>query len=276
MIDSAMLQTSTAHAFAAPADILEQTTHPVSPCMGRTFGVTQLKKLDRQPVEPNRICRVAFLDASAVDAIKSNHDIVLQDLPPEFMYPKSREFFLDLFACDPSNTIVGVIDGSLLAAKSTITSHNAERPYGWSEGYTPTMRDDQLCVIGGVTVLPSYRGNDFMRSMVQGWKQHALDVKKDWLLAEIDVKNIYSLENFLVEGLHVVGIAIDKSDGGINHIVARRTEEANQQLIIDPLLAHTVHVQNVDAQRQLLQEGYVGVACDLAAKTITYIPNPSI
>lgn len=267
-----MLHNSTALT-AAPADILEQIPNPVTPSMGRTFGVTPLKQFAKMPVDPSRICRVAFLDASAVDAIKANHDIVLEGLPPEYMYPKSKEFFLDLYACDPSNTIVGVIDGHTLAAKSTLTCHSAERPYKWSEGYTPTMTDDQLCVIGGITVLPSYRGNDFMRSMVQAWKRHAVDVKKDWLLAEIDVRNVHSLENFLVEGIHVVGIATDKSDGGRNHIVARRSDEADTQLIVDPLRAHTVHVENFDAQQDLLAQGYVGVGCDIAARTITYTPS---
>ena len=277
-----MLHVSAALNANASADLITQSGHiqaghvteyPVTPSMGHTHGMTPLHHYDRKPVEPNRLCRIAFLDAAAVDAVKANHDVVLEGLPPEFMYPKSREFFLDHLACNPSNTIVGVIDGQTLAAKSTITCYSSDKPYYWNEGYTPVMRNEDICVIGGVTVLPEYRGNDFMRSMVQAWKKHALNNDKEWLLAEIDMRNVHSLENFLVEGIHVVGIATDKSDGGHNHIVARRTDAANaENILADPERAVTVCVTDIDMQKYLLEEGYVGVGCDLKARTITYTP----
>jgi hypothetical protein len=233
-------------------------------------GAAPLFKVARVKLDQPRDCAVAFMNVAATAPMKAVHDRTLEGLPPEYMYPKSEQYFLNVLS-NANNAIVGIIDGDILAAKSILTCPDDESPYGWGDNFTPPMRDDEICVSGGISVLPEYRGNEFMRTMVHSWKEHAGTVGREWLLAEVDVRNLYSLENFLSEGLHVIGLATDKSDGGNNYIVARRTEDA---VAAEPILDNAIwcDVMAVDEQRALLNDGYVGVSCDMRNQRVAYAP----
>lgn len=264
--------TAVAYADDAPAD--DFAAYRVGTDMHTPIGTAPLYRISKVPLAEARECTVAFMNAGATAPMKAVHDRTLEGLPPEFMYPKSEAYFLKVFD-NPNNAIVGIIDGDILTAKSILTCPDAENPYGWGDNFTPPMEDRDICVSGGITVLPEYRGNEFMRTMVHTWKQHAADVGRPWLLAEVDVRNMHSLENFLAEGLQVIGLATDKSDGGNNYIVARKTDEADAGNIL-PDDAVWCSVTEITAQRALLDQGYVGVGCDVQGNRVAYAPAATI
>ncbi len=218
---------------------------------------------------------VVFLEPCHVRQIKALHDIVYdspENRQNKFILQRDEGYFLDALTGHNGNAVIGIVSRGQLIAKSAIFHPTKEDPSA-AEAMADTVINappEQTSVLQAVTVSPDCRGNGLMQTMLRHWYQHARAHDRCHVLSEIEIHNQPSLSAFLKAGLHIAGIHTSHVDGArVTHAHARIKYAAHAHLDDNfnaqacgeaayiPCLA-----DDLDAQRRLLEEGYVGVSLE--------------
>ncbi|GEM_PF-931199 len=227
-----------------------------------------------------------FLDLSHLDEMLALQDRVYADLPDSeknFIIPKTREFFEKHLTS--GHPIIGVVCGDQIVAQSIIRTPSVTDP---KTGMTdmPHLSDlpvDTLTIMQGVLCDPAHRGNKLMQGMVKQWLSWAGANGRSNAVAEIEVRNHHSWSVFIDEGLWLVSIGHDKSDGS-------NLYNAHQALPEDGRIKYkaikkigeeftnvakgesftTCPTQDLQQQKALMDLGYACRGWDKSSKTMAF------
>ncbi|WP_435641638.1 GNAT family N-acetyltransferase [Micavibrio aeruginosavorus] len=208
---------------------------------------------------------VVKLDKSHLSDIIGLHNKAIQMLTEAekaFMLPKPASFFVDHFNRNHGNTVVGVVHKGKLIGEAIVLNPSIDHPKTGMVDMPPVGAADDITLLQGVTVLPTYRNNGLMHSMVKAWLNHGIQANKGHALAEVDVNNIASWATFLDQGMEIPSIGVDPSDGTVVYnlhetlpnIQKKRLTQAFNEVADG---CKTCPMHDIETQKSMLDQGYV-------------------
>ncbi len=223
---------------------------------------------------------VGFLDEGHINEIKAFHDHIVKTLNPDeqaFFLQKPRSFFANHFKKGNGNAVLAIVkeDGAVIA-QAIILNPSYTSPDTGMVDMDLSCRTDSITVLQGVGVLPEMRGNGLMHDLVSHWLDYAYSLGKTNAIAEIDVNNIASWNVFLKEGLKLVGMGIDPSDGtlvynaheDVKTAIMKRLSHVFNDKAVGPLFAS--HIENIEWHQKLFKEGQKCIGFNKAQKTLVF------
>ncbi len=208
---------------------------------------------------------LVLLKPASVHAAIALHQATIDAFPPEeksFMLAKSDRYFSGHVNKADGNAILGIVCDSQLIAQAVIT-HPAKdwRDTGMVD-MKPVAPAHQTSVLQAVCVDRAYRGQMLMQHLIGQWLLHAAQYGRTHLLAEIDVRNAGSWDNFLKGGLNIHSIGIDPADSTLLYNAYATVTEAAQKKIL-PLFNSAARpslfacgVADIEQQQTLFKNGY--------------------
>lgn len=244
----------------------------------QVVGTHPINKLNQTRLFTPQTADVVLLESGAIKAIADLHVSVMRDLTEEeqsFMLGKSRKDFQALYS-NPENGVVGVVHNGELVAKAHMVCPTVDAPYGWHDGVTPVAEPGAMTVTQGVCVARSHRGNEFMVSMLRAWEDHAKGLGKTHLVAEAEIKNIHSVENFLSAGFNIHAAAIDAYDNAPVFVFAKDLDQKYRPdaAAFGEIKLIAADDNAYDKHRAAIEEGFVGIAMTSDYKSIVYGRHP--
>lgn len=241
-------------------------------------GTHPVEKLNQTRLFKPQSANVVLVESGALKAVADLHVSVMKELTEEeksFMLGKSRKDFEALYS-NPENGVVGVVHDGNLVAKAHMVCPTAEKPYAWHDGVTPVAEPDQISVTQGVCVASSHRGNEFMVSMLRAWEDHARGLGKTHLVAEAEIKNKHSLENFLSAGFNIHAVAVDATDQTPVFVLAKDLTKRFYADINGYGEVQIVPAQDseFDRHQRMIEQGYVGVGMTTDYANVLYGRSP--
>lgn len=206
------------------------------------------------------------LGADDLDAIFGLHQHVVETLGSNekaYMLPKSRNYFHDHFEKASGNTFLGLDMNGYLVAMAMI---NHPVPAAPETGMVDMPNEPpalQTSLLQAVCVHETFRGNGMMAHMVGEWIKHAHSHGRDHVVAEIDIHNVASWYSFMKQGLDIVSIGVDASDGTVVYNMHGKTSALTQGDLRAAFNHHAdAPVDNITVQKELLAAGYRATGFD--------------
>lgn len=208
---------------------------------------------------------LVFLDKSHINTILAVQDHIYTSLPEAhkaFILPKSAAFFAKHF--ETGGHILGAVSEKELVAQAIILNPSKDHPKTGMTDMAPLDGEpEDITVLQGLLVRPSYRGQKIAHMLGQAWLDIAQAESKTNLLCEVAMPNSHSWAVFLDLGLHIVSAGIDPDDGtklyNMHHTThglktAFRDAATGQKICGEK----TLKMDEEDRISALLAEGYVG------------------
>ncbi|MBI1327290.1 MAG: hypothetical protein GC136_06565 [Alphaproteobacteria bacterium] len=226
--------------------------------------------------------RLVYAQIPDTPVLAALHEYVIASLPAEektFMLPKPESFFEYHLQQGAGNAVISAYIEERLVAKSIILHPHESYAYRPLEGTPlPPQGLSSVSVMQGTSVHPEYRGNGLMQIMVKAWQKHAADHNRDYLIAEIETRNVYSLKNFLDEGLSIVSAGYDPLDNAPVSIGYKKRSKFAVATHLNIPTSDEIwcDVQDVERIQQLVAAGYKGISCDIKAGQVKYVKPADI
>jgi len=222
----------------------------------------------RKTGQPFVIKSLAKEDGGKILALQ---DVVFQTLSETektYLKLRSRDFIDAHFA--DNGAVIGALSEGRLIGQAIIHNPTPVNPDTGMVDMEPVGAPDKMTVLQAVSVHPEYRGNRLMQKMVRYWLQHAHKAGRTHAIAEIAARNHYSWRVFVREGLNIVGIGVDEEDGTRVYNAYERVDVAlsMEGRKITPAEAQYCPKAELDKQKKLIEQGYVGVDYDDKQKTM--------
>jgi len=213
-----------------------------------TINTKKLTILENGTLKNGSVYDIVELAPWHVGDCTALHQAIIDDLPAHqknYILPKTADYFFTHFAGYNGNAILGVvIDGRLTAQ--------------------------------AVSVHPSFRGMGIMNRLVGHWIDHAQNLGREHLLAEIEIHNQASWGTFVTNGLKLVGIGRDPSDGAFVYNAHELTSRAVAKRLTPAFNSAACQIVSAKAfitQEQLFDDGYAIVAWDRDKQVVRMAPQ---
>lgn len=235
----------------------------------KTLGFGQLEK-------SGDVYEVHLLGKHDIPDILNLQQKIFNDLPEEqksFILPKTEEFFEKHFSRGHNQMLGIYVDGKLIA-QSIILNPTEEHPETGMVDMKDVDSPDKVSIIEGVLVDADYRGNHLMEKMVQYWIDYTDSIGREHVIAEIAVDNPYSWGVFLDKGLTLHSMGVDPDDGTELYNAHETVENIKDKNISGHFNYYaekklkTCDAQDLDQQKQLMQDGYIGTSYNRQTKKI--------
>lgn len=218
--------------------------------------------------------RILKLGADDLDAIYGLHEHVVETLTSDekaYMLPKSRDYFHDHFEKASGNTFLGLDMNGYLVAMSMVNHPVPTAPDTGMVDMPSAPPALQTSLLQAVCVHETFRGNGMMTHMVGEWIKHAYDHDREHIVAEIDVHNIASWYSFMKQGLDIVSIGVDSSDGTVVYNMHGKTDALAKGDLRASFNHHaTTPTHDITAQKKLFAAGYRATGFDKQAGLLTF------
>lgn len=218
---------------------------------------------------------VKLLDADCLDEIMGLQQKIIDSLPDDqksFILPKSRTFFENHFKRG-ANTMIGIYCEGELIAQSIVLNPSAAHPETGMVDMALVDKPETLSIIEGVLVDPAFRGNRLMEEMVGHWIDYAEQIGRKHVIAEIAIDNPYSWGVFLDKGLTLHSTGTDPDDGtelyNAHESIANIRSKQLSGVFNHYAEKKTCDAHDLDTQKELLKQGFKGVAYDRKSKKLT-------
>ena len=218
--------------------------------------------------------RLLKLGPDDLDAIFGLHQHVVETLDSDekaYMLPKSRDYFHDHFEKASGNTFLGLDMNGYLVAMSMVNHPVPAAPDTGMVDMPSAPPALQTSLLQAVCVHETFRGNGLMAHMVGEWIKHAFEHDRDHVVAEIDIHNVASWYSFMKQGLDIVSIGVDQSDGTVVYNMHGETNALARGDLRAAFNHHTnASVQNIAAQKELLAKGHRVTGFDKDTGLLTF------
>ncbi|MDE2336820.1 MAG: GNAT family N-acetyltransferase [Alphaproteobacteria bacterium] len=245
--------------------------------MTTQIDTKQIKILHTGRLKKNgATCHLAALDAGHIGQILALEDAAFKVLGADerhYLLRKDAAFFARHFAA--GGTVLGIVavsaDGSAqLVAQSIVINPTAARPETGMTDMAVAVAPEKLTVLEGVIVDPAWRGNGLMDAMVMHWLAQAGKNGRTHALAEVAVENAYSWSVFLKEGLHIESLGVDPADQSVLYNMHGHIPDLKAAFNESAKKKSAVPAADLARQKELLAQGWKGVAFDRAAGTLAF------
>lgn len=223
-----------------------------------------------------------ILGPGAVRQMKAFHDSILWRLPGDeknFFLDKDLRYFQNLYDRG-TGTGIGILSGGRLIAQAVILNPTREHPHTGMVDMPAVAPPENVSVLQSVGVLPELRGNNLMDKLIEGWIAQAAAQGRTDAMAEIEVRNVASWNNFMKGGLSLAGIGIDPADGALLYnaheklaaLPAKKMSSVFNRAsgaVLTPCRA-----ENVERQQELFTAGHRAVGYYKPRETLIFRKEP--
>jgi RimJ/RimL family protein N-acetyltransferase len=157
-----------------------------------------------------------YLGMDDIHDIMALQDKVYADLSESeknFIVYKDEAFFERHFS--RGHPMIGAfVEGQLVAQSIIRAPSSADRHIGMTDMVElQELEPENITILQGVLCSPDYRGNGLMNLMVEQWLSWAQEHGRHNALAEIEVRNHFSWQVFMKQGMELVSMGRDENDG---------------------------------------------------------------
>jgi len=229
---------------------------------------------------------VVSLTKSQMSQILALQNKVIKDLKQDeeaFILAKDEAFFTNHL--ERGNKILGIIADGKLIAQSILLNPSQKYPQNGMIDMDAIEQPDKTSVMQGVIVDPDYRGNKLMDQMVHHWMKFSKQQGKEHLLAEIEVHNFFSWASFLSQGMNLHSIGVDPADGAVLYNAHEATQNiTTKEQSLSKLFNNaankdkikTCRFHDIEGQKKIFAKGYVCVAFNKSAETLTFVAGKTL
>ena len=192
-------------------------------------------------------------DASAIHGL---HHLCRQPLAPDMVRPDTVEFFRQ--ACSPEQ---GVVLGLETAQGQLISYGVLTLPPAKTGHYSESLRLAEselgkLAILDGSAVHPDWRGNGLQHLLIDWRIQWAACLQRIHICATAAPQNYPSWRSLCRSGLYIYNLS--HFYGGMTRYVLYRNLHRHK---VVTYRLRNVPITDLDTQQQLLDVGWIGIAC---------------
>jgi RimJ/RimL family protein N-acetyltransferase len=156
---------------------------------------------------------LAVEDIAEIMGLQDKVYDALDDAEKNFLVYKDSAFFERHFS--KGHPMIGAfVDGQLIAQSIIRAPSSADRHIGMTDmEELQTLEPESITILQGVLCSPDFRGNGLMNIMVEQWLSWAQEHDRHNALAEIEVRNHFSWQVFMKQGMELVSMGRDENDG---------------------------------------------------------------